>query len=218
MACTDWPAHENVDFGHEGLPAELSDSEALSEVLDWAGPLEEGENNDSARVGEWIQTGTGWHIEGLLSGAGWDAEAEPDFEGTSDCDEPLAFPPLDSGNYLGDVEWTGLLVRERGTLCMSLEMVTEDASELRYDILLYRLNACGDPIEIEVDEELEILGFGAGGDRTSWWKKVYEGDILGLVLAAYSPNPPPELEIPWKIALSLVDLPTEGVCPIPPWR
>ena len=222
LGCANWPTHEHVDFEHEGLPAELSDSEALSAFIDWSEPMDENESNDKARIGTWIPANDGWHIEGTLSGVGWDSSLVPDFSTTSDCQEDVAFPPLgqdplpDTGNYTGDIDWISLLPQERGTLCMTVEMGSEAVEDLKYDVFLYRLNGCWDPVEIQRNEEMEILGVNSVGERTSWWKKVDESDVLGLVLAAYSPYDP-DLEVPWKIALSLVDIPTDGICPIPPW-
>jgi hypothetical protein len=221
--CANWPVHENVDFDHEGLPAELSVSEALSESIAWSDPMDENEYNDKARIGTWIPANDGWYIEGTLSGVGWDSTLTPDFTNTSDCDEPLAFPPLgiepfpDSGDYVGDIEWISLMTQERGTLCMSIELDLGTIEDFMYDIFLYRLNGCWDPVEIELNEEMEILGVNSIGEQANWWKKVDAGDVLGLVLAAYEPDEP-ELEVPWKIALSLIDIPTEGICPTPPWR
>jgi len=216
--CDTWPTHETASFEHEGIESSLSESEILSEIMDWGIPLSEEESNDYPRIGAQMDGGEGWHIEGLLDGVGWDASAEPDFSSLSDCSEDLAFPPLTSGgNYMADVEWMGILPRVEGTLCMSIELSPDfEPNSLRYDILLYRLNACGDPVEFYLDEEDEKLGFGAGGDRTSWSSPVDEGDILGVVLAGYSPDI--DEEVPWKIALSLLDIPTQGVCPTPPWR
>ena len=223
IGCSDWPIHEKAYFSTDGLPAHLSDSEAISALLDWNETAEEDEeNNDYARVGEWMMPGTGWHIEGQLSGLGWDNEAVPSTSSSSDCDASLAFPPsigseLFNGDYAGDIDWVGLLARGSGTLCVSVQMYdAEDISALRYDLLLYQLNACGDPISVRADENYEILGFSSGGARTSWSTTIDSGEILGLVLSGYKPDDL-DLDVSWKLAVSLIDFPTNGICPTPPW-
>jgi hypothetical protein len=222
--CADWPLHENIEFDHDGLPAGLSESETLSEILDWSEPLDEDEVNDYSRIGGSLYSGTGWQLEGVLSGISWDNDATPT-PSTSDCDEPLAFPPSINiegmeGSYAGDIEWIGMVARGRGTLCASLDLSDqsdEDMEGIRYDLLLYKLNACGEPIQIRVDEDLMVLGLSSSGVRTDWSTGVEEDEVLGLVLAGYAPNDL-DMELSWRLAISLIDIPTDGICPTLPWN
>ena len=125
------------------------------------------------------------------------------------------------GVYLGDIDWNGILARETGILCMSLEFdqskIDELEEPLRYDVLLYRLNACGEPIQILRDEDLTVLGLNPNGYEPSWSKGVTSNDILGVVVAGFSPTDL-ELTVDWQMAISLLDIPTLDICPAPPWK
>ena len=219
-ACDNWPTHEFQSLDTAGYPAELSDSEILSKMVSWSSPSLEVDNNDASRIGEWLTVGEGWHITGSLDGIGWDSSVTPNFESKSACEDELAFPPLPMGVYLGDIDWSGILARESGTLCMSLQFDQSTLGELkdplRYDVLLYQLNACGEPIQILRDEDLTVLGLNPSGYEHSWSKGVTSNDILGIVVAGFSPTDL-ELTVDWQMAISLLDTPTPGNCPTPPW-
>lgn len=220
-ACNNWPTHEFQLLDTAGYSAELSNSEILSEMVDWRSTVTEEDNNNSSRIGEWLTVGEGWHITGTLDGIGWDSSVAPDFDSKSACEDELAFPPLPKGVYLGDIDWHGILARESGTLCMSLEFdqstTDELADPLRYDVLLYELNACGEPIEIQRDEDLTVLGLNPSGYAPTWSKGVDSNDILGIVVAGFSPTDL-ELTVDWQMAISLLDTPSLGTCPTPPWK
>ncbi len=207
--CGEWPRHAHLPDG-DSEAISTGDNPATGVQIDWTALQLESEPNDLPGRPEMVGLGEGLQIEGELSGSGWDPNAEP--ARWSDCGGPLAFPPAHPGDYSADVDWVTVETSEAGTLCAS---VTLEDRDLSFDLTVYVLDACREPIEIFVDDS-GPLGVERTGGRWSVAVTVPEGLQIGIALASYRPEDP-DTKVPWRLTTALVPPLTDvDLCPVRP--
>jgi hypothetical protein len=205
-ACQDWPLYSNLP-NHKSDAIRASDDPADGWEVDWTSLRHETEPNDMPGTPIELSIGQGLTQDGALSGSGWDLGIEA--EASSSCGAPLAFPPDSPGGYTEDVDWLAIQTEEASTLCASVKL---GSSEVSFDLTMYSLDDCGEPVEIFVIDGAPV-GIERTGGQWSGQVTVRAGEQVGIALGSYNPNDP-DLEIAWTIALSLVP-PTasEVLCP-----
>jgi len=196
IGCGDWPRHANLPSENSNaIPTEGNPAEAIE--IDWTELGEEYEPNDAPGEPVSLAIGDGVSMNGTLSGIGWDPSAPK--TPPSDCGESVAFPPSLSGNYLGDVDWLAIVTDEAATLCATVHLEDDDVS---FDLTMYVLDECGEPVEIFIDDERPI-GVERTGGRWSGSVVVPKNSRVGLALGSYWPDDL-QAEIPWDLSVSLV--------------
>ena len=193
------PAGEAIDFDWELLGGE---TEAT---------------NDSPPSTWGLSVDAGVVLYGTLDSFGWDNTATPDR--TAECQGALVdteYPPLPDGAYSGDVDWFSIEVAEAGVLCVSAEL--ESAEDFSFDLLLYSLDECDQPVALYKDGE-DALGFGLAGTSAAYDTPLEAGARVGVLLAGYIPAGTVEEQIAWRLGLGLIRRPDEGgngICPTVP--
>lgn len=217
--CAEWPRFDHLPAGADDTARPVSErGEDEVEVI-WTevALAAEGANDDPRGLpAETLVTGRGNWVASQLDGAGWDELAEP--VRAEECGHVSAFPPLDLGDYLGDVDWRVLNLQGTGTLCASL---VAEGDDVRVDVLLYSLDECGLPVAVARYGSGEVVGFGAEGPSTTWaWPVVESGSRVAVVAAAFEPDDP-QRRVPYRWAQVLLPAPEAGAgapveCPTPP--
>ena len=198
-ACADWPrfSHPLADTGTPYAPG--ADVQVGSD-FPWRerGPVTE--PTDDAPAGaelEILAAGEGSLLRGKANGAGWNFDTDAT---RADCDgTPSGFPTEAHGDYAGDVDWRRIQLSEGGTLCSSFAYHADDA---RPDVLLFTLDACGNPADAVLDDAGLILGFAGDSSRLDWSATAPSATTVALVASAWAPDAPDrELTYGWGIAL-----------------
>jgi len=230
-ACARWPTWRLVDTGTDpAAEASTPPGEALWDQTDWMGPVDEAPNNELPTDATTLEAGTGWVRTGALQGWGWDPRATADKGPPPGCPAPSQFPPTPTGDYLGDLDWSGIAPVEAGTLCATVRFdLPSGLAAVRYDLLLYELDECRTPITVWRSDDLVtdadpvgVLGLTLGAPEDGWGVHVSGGGELGIVLAGVWPDDEDlggTLTVPWTMAVSLVATGTDdqaGLCPTLP--
>lgn len=206
LGCGNWPRHAHLPSG-ESKAISTQESPSTGLEIDWIEAEEAVEPNDSPGDVTRLALSEGIVVTGELLGTGWDPGLQP--ERLSDCGEPLAFPPDGPGNYTGDVDWITVDSADAATLCAA---VTLDNQDISFDLTMYVLDACDQPVEIFIDDDGPI-----GIERTGgqWDSQVIipQGTRVGIALSSYWPDDP-DLVTPWTISVAMA-APVSGVdiCP-----
>lgn len=220
--CSEWPRFGNLPES-TGYSSEV-DPRTLFEIewSKWTEPAEEDPGNDSTVTASSIELDLEGDprallITGTLEGTGWSDNASKVMIDNDSCGGAVAAPrsPLETGEYIHDVDFINVDITSTGTLCAAL---TQDDTSLGWDLLLYALDDCdipGDPIEFDS----EVLGFGKGGTSGGWSYAVEAGERYSILFAGYAPNDPANDKhtVSYKVGLSMV--PNEangdlGLCPL----
>lgn len=217
--CGSWPLYAHIPREEGGLTPVGEDASDTVEVH-WTDLGAEAEpDNDSPPPPQPLSIGEGLLLTGALDTVGWDPTVETDRELLC-SGETLAteFPPVEKGTYTGDLDWLSLYLLEDGLLCatLSIDLSTDQDNVIRYDLLLYTLSACEDPLTVVLDDDGVALGEAAYASTAAWSTPAISGDRLSVLLAGYVPGETLPISLPWRLGLSVVALPAEGgsaLCP-----
>lgn len=223
--CSEWPRYDHLSEPSPGqADATIDPRDALWDVIHWVTEGPEIEVNDHPpSEGIRLDAFTGWIREGSLDGWGWDAASDYRMDPDPECGHDPAFPPQDHGYYAGDIDWYGVIASESGTLCATVRFDLDDSDPgRRYDLMLYRIDDCGIPIEpARLDDipegldEAPVLGYPLGDTEGSWGTPVWGTENLGVVLAGWAPEDE-DADIHYTLAVSLVnttDSAGASICP-----
>ena len=216
--CSGWPLYSNLPDGdYTASPAGTDPSSAMD--FNWTNiGHEDDAANELPEAPGTLNTGEGWLLYGSLDGVGWDPTIVPVRDalcGTTAV--TLAFPPLDQGDYTGDIDWNTMAAAADGVLCARAEVVfpADASADISYDFLGYDLDACADPVTALVDGDGAQLGISQTATTTSWNVDVLAGDRVGVVLAGFVPAQTLDTSLTWRVGLALLP-PTQAddvLCP-----
>ncbi len=219
QGCETWPTHAHLPVEPlDVVPPGTDPADAVD--VAWAAPVrEEDPGNGTPPEALTLGLGEGLVLYGSLQGAGWDPTQTPSHEVT--CDSATAtseYPPLAQGAYSADEDWISLSPSADGQLCVVLEveLPAELGDELFYDMLLYELDPCMNPLSTVDDEEGEALGLGLYAASTSYGTNVTADEPLALLLAGVLAADSSDVQIPWRLGLALLESVEQGgsgVCP-----
>jgi hypothetical protein len=132
-----------------------------------------------------LAVGTGSRVDGVLLGVGWDASAIPTVLTDPNCPDAEGIrTPTGGGDYLADVDFWGVQTLGDGTLCVSARTSAADAG---WDLVAYRVDACGLPIDGPLTDGGDALGLGMGGESGAWQVDI-DGAALVVGIGAYDPE------------------------------
>lgn len=223
--CAEWPRHEHLPaLDQSAASADVNPRVAMSDRIDWVEHGSLGEPYDPGSNSDTLGHFEGVIFEGGLDAWGWNPNVVADRTGNPDCGDVWAFPPEAEGDYAGDVDWVSILPAKAGTLCASIELGLDTSAvaeaDLRYDVLLYTLNACDEPVQAVHDSELgRQVGLTLGGIEGEWGANVPGAGNLGIALAGWGPEDRTDLVATWRLGLSLVPSTSDGelgTCPFLP--
>lgn len=198
-ACAEWPRFSNLppDTGEAVAPGD-----EVQVITDFAWeerePVSEPDDDRPALAElEPVSLGSGILRRGKANGSGWDFDARAD---RPECDGIASgFPSEATGDYLGDIDWRRIEIAGAGVLCSSFAYKAEDA---RPDVLLYSLDACGNPGEPVAAAPGHPLGFAGSTNRSDWATDIDSPVTMGVVASAWAPDAPTrELTYNWGLAL-----------------
>ncbi len=196
--CDGWPRYANkpsIDENALKPGADPSDNLAIN----WSDPQSESEPNDQPNDALEIGIKDGKHLNGVLSGLGWDSEKMT--ERISECGDTLAFPPDTPGGYTGDIDWIPLQTIDDGVLCMQLET---DEIDARLDAVLYTMDDCGEPTALFVHPETGVpLGSNQKAGSINWAISVESDQTIGIAIAGFWPDDI-DIELDWDLSIALV--------------
>lgn len=217
-ACGEWPRYAHLPQDDiEGYPPGTDPSDAVQ--VDWADAEREGDpGNDTPPALVSIESGAGRLYYGSLDGSGWDSTLEIDH--TVTCGEEIGtseFPPVEQGDYTGDVDWVSVAPAAEGVLCARLELTLDDSlpEGFAYDMLLYNLDACNNPLTMYLNDDGQALGEALYEDEAGWSTTVTAGAPLGISLAGFIPNEVVTQQLAWRLGVALVPIAPSGdtLCP-----
>ena len=104
-----------------------------------------------------------------------------------------------------------------GVLCAVLDLSLDDSlpAGFAYDLLLYDLDTCGNPLTLHVNSDGKPLGEALYQDQEGWSDDVTGGTALGVVLAGFIPGEIVTQQLAWRLGVALVPANAEGdtLCP-----
>ena len=217
-ACAEWPRYANLpDDNIEGFPAGTDPADAVD--VDWSAAEREADpGNETPPEAAALDLGAGRLFYGSLDSAGWDSTVEVDHQVT--CGDQLAtseYPPIEQGVYTGDVDWVSVAPSADGVLCAVLDLSLDDSlpAGFAYDLLLYDLDTCGNPLTLHVNSDGKPIGEALYQDQEGWSDDVTGGTALGVVLAGFIPGEIVTQQLAWRLGVALVPANAEGdtLCP-----
>lgn len=217
--CAEWPRHAHLPDLPAGAVEPGTDPGDAVNVA-WAAPVrEEDPGNEDPPEPAALALEEGLVFYGSLDGVGWDPEVMPTHEVS--CDDQTQgseYPPLVQGVYAGDVDWVSVEPQAEGTLCATLEIELPEAlgESFAYDLLLYDLDPCGNPLTNYDNEGGDPIGLGLYTAVAGWEAEVLAEGPLAVLLAGFIAADVSDEVVPWRLGLSL--LPSEedggaGICP-----
>lgn len=208
-ACEAWPRHAHLPDDGDPLPASTDPRSLVTATWSAVAPVdaEEPPGDERGR----IKLGEGVTTTGVLAGTGWSTSETPALlTDDQQCGtQGTRTPKPRAGDWVGDVDVLSVRVAEDGVICVEART---DAREVGFDLIAWRLDACGIPDRLLEDEEGEPLGWHLDGPDVLWRGSVVQGDRLALVFAGYAPN---DRARSISYALSAV-LVASGPCPVAP--
>ncbi|MFK7928813.1 MAG: hypothetical protein AB8H79_11540 [Myxococcota bacterium] len=190
VACG-WPNYSNLPDGPDraasgSLRAELAESMNITLLKEGEGDLLADLATNPQRFDkETLGLGDGLDLSAVLSGVGWnEADEAPtisDVLGDACAGESGSLATTADGTWSGDIDTLRIEVTESGVLCLWLE---QDEPALGWDMVVYRLDACGLPTSsLEFEDATAGMGLGgvAGGHRLP-----VEPGNYGVLISGYS--------------------------------
>lgn len=217
-ACAEWPRYSHVPQDDiKGYPPGTDPSDAVD--VEWAAPEHETDpGNDTPGAVASLGLSAGRVYYGSLDGSGWDSTLEVDHAIT--CGDVLGtseFPPIEQGDYTGDVDWVSVVPEAEGVLCTRLELTLDDSlpDGFAYDMLLYDLDECNNPVTLYRDDEGRPLGEALYADDEGWSVSVTAGTPLSVALAGFIPGSIVTEQLSWRLGVALVPAAPSGetLCP-----
>lgn len=217
-ACAEWPRYSHLPQDDiEGYPPGTDPADAVQ--VEWAEPEHEtdaGDDTPPALVSLALSAGRIYY--GSLDGSGWDSNIEPDH--TITCGEDIGtseFPPVEQGTYTGDVDWVSVSPEADGVLCTTLELTLDDSlpEGFAYDMLLYDLDACNNPVTLHRNDDGRALGESLYADEEGWSEDTTAGSALAIMLAGFIPGDLVTEQLAWRLGVALVPAAPSGetLCP-----
>lgn len=216
--CAEWPRYANLPTDDiEGFPAGTNPADAVD--IDWAAAEREADpGNETPPATASVELGAGRLFYGSLDASGWDSTVDVDHQVL--CGDQVAtsdFPPIEQGTYTGDIDWVSVTPSADGVLCVALDLSLDDSLPVgfAYDLLLYDLDDCGNPLTMHVDDAGQPLGEALYQDQAGWSEDVVGGAALGVVLAGFIPGELISQQLAWRLGVSLVPPAPDGdtLCP-----
>ena len=209
LGCSDWPRALNPPATVGSSAVGTSDARFSWQMLDYEKPDAPNDlPNGDGVVGVTLGGSAGARMPGVLRGIGWQPDEPPEQALDPACPEaggPLSISQL--GYYIGDVDFWAVETAVSGLVCFS---ASTDSVDVGWDLVAWRLDDCGLPVELVSDEQ-GPLGRDLGG-RSGQWETVLEAGNYGVAIAGYAPDDVVR-DVPYTLSVALD---ATGPCPAPP--
>ena len=198
VSCENWPLYSNLE--ETTLVSADGDIRLLYDI-EWSSAYsEEPDGRPDMTQTIALTKGLGVTWMGNIEGVGWADDGNPSLIKSDDCMSEGAVHPLESGDYLGDLDYLLIDLAEEGTICARTET---DGESIGYDLLLFPVDACDVPdTALMLPGFTEYLGLGLGGVLAEWSIFAPAGRYA-VSLAGYYPNDL-ELTLDYTVSLSIV--------------
>lgn len=199
VGCGPWPTYTDLPSAGEVVPADEDPRDGVT--LEWISSDVAPDTLPPGGTLPALTVGKGVRVTGTLSGIGWHDEAVPELLSGGDCASTgRRTPPVD-GDWIGDVHARQLQTSGSGRLCATFE---GGDGQQGFDILLWRLDACGVPSELVMDDDGTPIGLTQAGPYIDWSVVVDGERDFSVLVAGFGPNRLEEA-VDYTLTLSMVE-------------